>query len=333
MVTGMRRLSVLVLAVAASCVGVMKPDPYAPANGVVVAGASGVPDVRCAGAPNAGPASGFSSLRQRIVTRFARPDHRGIDLIAVEGADQILRGKLAYGITDKPLGQAAVDLFACMAGRWHPIGTAHTRNDGRFAYALHGIDRLPVGLRDMYASARADRSGARFLAYVAPAGTPLVVSDVDGTLTSSESAFVKAVFLGANVRPHPGAAEALRQAAAAGAQIVYVTARGDRFTDETRHWLGTYGFPRGPMRLVPALFVKPGAATVAYKRSVLASLAGFSIAAGVGNRASDVNAYTAAGVPASKIFVKTPEYRGELSNALKSGAAVGFGVYGRIPLD
>jgi phosphatidate phosphatase PAH1 len=188
-------------------------------------------------------------------------------------------------------------------------------------------------LRDLYMSVRADRSGARFLAYVAPAGTRLVVSDIDGTLTGSEAAFIKAVFYGAKVSAQAGAAEALRAANASGAQVVYVTARGDRFTDETRHWLGTHGFPRGPIRLAPSLIVKPGAATVAYKRSVLAGLAGFSIAAGVGNRASDVSAYTDAGVPASKIFVKTSEYRGELSKALRSGAAVGFGAYSRIPLD
>lgn len=329
----MRRLSLLVLATMASCAGVMKPDPYAPAIGDITAGASGVPDVRCAGAPATGPALGFSRLRDRIALRFARPDHRGVDLIATTDDTQILRGKVGYGMTDKSLGNAAVDLYACVAGAWQPIGTAHTRSDGRFAYALAGADRLPPGLRDMYMSVRADRSGARFLAYVAPANTRLVVTDVDGTLTGSESSFIKAVFYGASVSAQPGAAEALRAAAASGAQVVYVTARGDRFTDETRYWLGTHGFPRGPLRLAPSLMVKPGAATVAYKRSVLKSLDGFSIAAGVGNRASDVSAYTDAGVPASRIFVKTPEYRGELSKALRSGAAVGFGAYSRIPLD
>ncbi len=329
----MRRLSLLLLATTASCVGVTKPDPYAPAIGDITAGASGVPDVRCAGTPTTGPALGFSRLRDRIALRFARPDHRGIDLIATTQAPQIVAGKVGYGITDKPLGGAAVDLYACLAGHWQPLGTARTRANGRFSYELRGSHRLPPGLRDLYMSVRADRSGARFLAYVAPAGTRLVVSDVDGTLTGSESAFIKAVFYGAKVSAQPGAAEALRAARSSGAQVIYVTARGDRFTDETRHWLGTHGFPRGPIRLVPSLYVMPGAATVAYKRDVLKGLAGFAIAAGVGNRASDVSAYTDAGVPASKIFVKTPEYRGELSKALRSGAAVGFGAYSRIPLD
>lgn len=326
------RCSWLALVAVAGCVGVMKPDPYAPAQGVVAAGASGVPDVQCAGSPATGPARGFSSTRMAIVTRFARPDHRGSDLVATTDGEQILRGKLGYGITDKDLEGEPVDLFACMAGSWKRIGTARTNSSGRFAYALRGADRLPVGLRDMYVSVVGDRSGARFLAYVAPRGTKLLVSDVDGTLTASESAFVKAVVYGANVSPHPGAAEALRKAAADGYQIVYLTARGDRFTDETRHWLGTHGFPRGPIRLAPSLIVKPGASTIAYKQRVLKDLGGFQLAAGVGNRKSDVAAYTAVGIPPERIFVKLPEYGGELGGSLKAGAAVGFGVYSPIPL-
>ncbi len=311
----------------------MKPDPYAPANGVITAGASGVPDVRCAGSPVTGPAEGFASTRKKLVTWLAHADHRGTDLVATTEGDQILRGKLAYGVADKSLAHEAVDLFGCIAGTWQRLGTAHTNVDGRFAFALRGADRLPVGLRDLYASVVGDRSGMRFLAYIAPAGSRVLVSDVDGTLTSSESAFIKAVAYGARVRPHPGAAESLRAAAAEGYQIIYLTARGERFTDDTRHWLGTHGFPRGPVRLAPGLFVKPGAATFAYKQRVLRGLAGFHIAAGVGNRKSDIAAYTAAGVPAERIFVKLPEYNGELARALRSGGAVGFGAYSHIPLE
>jgi hypothetical protein len=333
----MRRIPLVVVALLGcssllACAGVMKPDPYAPTSGDIATGAAGVPDVRCAGAPSTGPARGFARWRHSLITQFSHADHRGIDLIATTLGEQVLRGKLGYGTLDKALDGEDVELFACMAGSWQQVGTARTDAGGRFSLALDGARRLPVGLRDMYMSTVADRSGARFLAFVAPPGTPMLVSDVDGTLTASESAFVKAVFIGANVDPHPGAADSLREAAARGYQIVYLTARGDRFTDETRHWLGTHGFPRGPLRLVPALIVKPGAATIAYKQRVLRGLDGFHIAAGVGNRKSDVAAYAAAGVPAERIFVKLPEYNGELGTALRAGAAVGFGAYGRIPL-
>jgi phosphatidate phosphatase PAH1 len=312
--------------IAGACAGNLRSDPYAPAESAIAAGPSGVPDVRCAGSPATGPSRGFRSFRHSIVTRFSHARHRGVDLIATSTDDQTLRGKLAYGVVDKSLEHEDIELFACIAGNWQTLGTTRTNDDGRFALQLQGANRLPVGLRNIYGSVVADRSSVRFLAYIAPPGSPIMVSDVDGTLTSSESSFVKAVFLGRGVRAQPGAAEALRLAAASGYQIVYLTARSERFTDATRAWLAQQGFPRGPLRLAPTLVTKPGSATVAYKERALRDLAPFEVRA-LGNRNSDVSAYTGAGIPASHIFIKLPEYSGELTKALSSGAAVGFGHY------
>lgn len=309
------------------CAGNLRSNPYAPMQGAeIAAGSAGVPDVRCAAQPATGPAKGFRATRHAIVARFARPDHRGLDLIATTTDPQVLRGTLAYGIIDKALPHEDVELFACIAGSWQRLGTARTDDGGHFALPLDGAARLPVGLRDIYGSVVADRSSVRSLAFIAPAGAPIMVSDVDGTLTASETSFVKAVLLGSHVDAQPGAAEALTLAAAQGYQIVYITARGDRFTDATRYWLATHGFPRGPVRLAPSLVVKPGAATVAYKRQALQALAAFTVRA-LGNRSSDVAACAAAGVPPQHIFVKLPEYGGELAGSLKAGAAIGFGHY------
>jgi phosphatidate phosphatase PAH1 len=323
----MRSLGVLALVLASACAGNLRSDPYAPASGgTIAAGPGGIPDVRCAGTPATGRAHGFRSFRHAMVTRLARPNHRGFDLIATSTDDQVLRGKLAYGVVDKSLEHEDVELFACVAGTWQNVGTTRTDDEGHFALRLEGANRLPVGLRDIYGSVVGDRTGVHFLAYIAPSGSPLMVSDVDGTLTASETSFVKAVFLGRSVSPQPGAAEALRLAEASGYQIVYMTARSERFTDATRAWLAANGFPRGPLRLAPSLITKPGAPTVAYKERALKSLTGFDVRA-LGNRKSDVSAYAAAGVPADHIFIKLPEFRGELATPLSSGAAIGFGHY------
>ncbi|HEY5927378.1 MAG TPA: hypothetical protein VIV11_37095 [Kofleriaceae bacterium] len=323
--------SLLVVALAGfslvGCVGNMAVDPYAPKYGGEIA-AGPVPDVRCAGTPPTAKARGFRLWRHKLTAKLARPNHRGFDLIATTEQPQLLSGKLAYGVTDKKLDGEDVELFACVAGTWQQLGATRTDTRGHFVFAVPDPARLPVGLRDVYASVVADRSGVRFLAYVAPSDARLIVSDVDGTLTSSESSFVKAVIIGSYVKPHPGAAAALRETRDRGYQVVYLTARSDRFTDATRHWLGTHGFPRGPVRLAPSLIVMPGSATIAYKQRVLRGLARFDIVAGVGNRKSDVAAYGAVGVSADRIFVKLPEYGGELGTALRAGAAVGFGAYG-----
>lgn len=314
----------LVLALV-GCTASLEIDPYAPRVSAISPGAS-VPSVQCAGTPKTGPAEGFRTSRHAIVTRFAAPHHRGHDLVASATEPQVLRGKLAYGVIDKSLEHEDVELYACIAGDWQLAGTTRTDSRGRFELPLEGSARLPVGLRDLYASVVADRSGTHFVAFVAPAGSKVVVSDVDGTLTASESSFVKAVLLGKSVAPHPDAAAALRLAAASGYQVVYITARGDRFTDATRAWLAANGFPRGPVRLAPSLLVKPGADTIMYKHRALEDLAAFDVRA-LGNRRTDVAAYGDSGIPADHIFIKLPEYTTELSTSLRSGAAIGFGSY------
>ncbi len=290
------------------------------------AGAMGIPDIRCAGAPDAGPERDFIHVTSRMIAAF-EPHHRGYDLVAAAGAPQTIAGMISYGPNDKALEDEDVDVFACTDG-WQPIGTARTDGEGRFALALTGDTHLPVGMRDMFVSVVGDRSGVGFLAYVAPDGSQLVVSDVDGTLTSSENAFLGTVAFDSVPGTQPGAPDAFRDATTRGMQIVYVTARGGQFTDDTRTWLATKGYPRGPVRLSPDYITTPGADTVAFKTTTLQALAAqVPIAAGIGNRHSDVQAYAAAGLAADRIYIKLPEYQSEVQGDLDAGAAIGFSAY------
>src|SRR6185436_16912107 len=143
-----------------------------------------VPDVRCAGAPDAGPARDFRHLSSEIIAALGDAKHRGIDLVAsAVRATQTLEGWISYTIADKALEDEDVDLFACLEGAWTAVGTARTDDEGYFALALSGAARLPIGMRDLFVSVAGDRTGVRFLGYVAPEGTQLILSDVDGTLT------------------------------------------------------------------------------------------------------------------------------------------------------
>ena len=218
-------------------------------------------------------------------------------------------------------------MLACIDGDWQALGTARTNDDGRFSLALTGAQRLPVGLRDLYLSVAGDRSGARFLALVAPASAHVVVSDVDGTLTSSENAYPEQLVLGSEVAPHAGAPDALAALAARGYVIVYVTARGDRFTQDTRDWVADRGFPRGPLRMPTAIITLPGEETIAFKTEALAAVEPFVLAAGIGNRATDIAAYTNAGLAPSRIFIKLAEFLDEVESDLAAGRATGFASY------
>jgi hypothetical protein len=289
-----------------------------------------VPDVRCAGAPAAGDAGSFHHFKNVLISALGDPRHRGFDLIAsADAASQTLEGWVSYTVVDKALEDEDVELFACRAGQWSRIGTARTDDEGHFALGLSGPSRLPVGMRDLFVSVVGDRSGVGFLGYVAPAGTRLVVSDVDGTLTSSENAFLETIVLGIEPDARAGAAHAFADAAARGRQMVYVTTRGNQFTTATRDWLDHKGFPRGPVRLAESFVTLPGSDTVEVKTRTIAALtaAGLSLSAGVGNRATDVAAYANSELAADRIFIELPEFVDEVQPLLDAHQALSFTSY------
>ncbi|HTR49639.1 MAG TPA: HAD family acid phosphatase [Kofleriaceae bacterium] len=292
-------------------------------------GQAAVPQVLCDGTPDAGPAGDFRHVSSSIIAALGDPRHRGFDLVAPASADpQVVEGWIAYTIADKALEDEDVDVFACRDNNWQKVGTTTTDDEGHFALSLSADDRMPIGLRDMYVSVVGDRTGTSFLAYVAPDNSALVVSDVDGTLTSSENAFVETIALGIEPDEQPGASDAYQAAAANGLQLVYVTARGNQYTQDTRQWLSDKGFPLGPVRLSDSFVTLPGQDTIDYKTQTISALEqGLTIAAGVGNRDSDITAYTNTNVAADRIYIKLPEYQSECQADLDAGKAVGFDDY------
>jgi len=285
-------------------------------------------DTRCA-TPPVVKTTGFRHKRSKLIAKLASPNHRGIDLIANEDdTEQRIAGKLAYGKLDKDIEDEEVVVFACFEAGWKPLGTARTDDDGRFLLTLAGTARLSLGMRDLYVAVLGDGSGTYFVGYVAPRGTKVVVTDVDGTLSWSENAIVKTVIKRSHDIGHrPHAPEALAQLPY---PIVYTTARGDVFIDITRSWLERHGFPRGLLRLSLGAFARPGERAIAYKTATLQALP-VSVAAGIGNRKSDITAYESIGLDAKRIFIHLPEYETEVRRDLDAGKAIGFADYAELP--
>lgn len=284
---------------------------------------SSITDAGCENAPE-GSRSAFRHGRSGFFAGLGEPRHRGIDLIAMEGDEnQTLGGKLAYTAADKDLEDEIVELFACVDRSWRWLGAKRTNGDGRFELTLQGDARLPVGMRDLYAHVPGDGSGVRFVAYVAPAGAQLVITDVDGTITESENAVFNSVLFGDDIGHQPLAPQVL---SASKHQVVYVTARGDQYTELTRLWLRVHGFPPGPLRLARSAVTLPGKRTVAFKTAALRALT-VPIAAGIGNRASDIEAYRNAGLAPHQILINLPEFTRELTAALAAGRATAFDDY------
>lgn len=266
--------------------------------------------------------------RSKYVVQLGSPHHRGIDLIASDDAPtQLIAGRVTYGPTDKDLEDEDVDVFS----NARLLGRARTDDEGRFTLSLTGAQRLPIGMHDLAFKVVGDGTGVTFNGFVARRGQPVIVSDIDGTLTASENAYPESLALGGDVGAQSSAAQKLSAAAANGAAIVYITARGDRFTQDTRDWLAAKGFPRGALRMPSSLITIPGNDTIEAKSRALAELEAFSLQAGIGNRHSDVIAYTGAGLPADRIFIKLPEFESELADDLAAAKAVGVDDYATLP--
>jgi phosphatidate phosphatase PAH1 len=155
----------------------------------------------------------------------------------------------------------------------------------------------------------------------------VIVSDIEGTLTGSENAYPYSLVLGGDVAAQPDAPAALVAATARGVNIVYTSARGDRFTQDTRNWLAAKGFPRGVVKLPRSIITLPGEDTIEAKTELLGHLDGLDLLAGIGNRATDVAAYGNAGLPPERIFIKLPEFEGELAADLEAEKATSFDMY------
>jgi phosphatidate phosphatase PAH1 len=150
-----------------------------------------------------------------------------------------------------------------------------------------------------------------------------VVTDIDETLTTSDSEWLTQIVLpGHDPAMRPDANALMQGYIDKGYRIVYITSRGELLRlldgttarDATEAWLDGHGFPyrSDDVYLAPGLAALNAAATE-YKTGVIQDLtaAGLDVAWAYGNADTDVWAYQDAGIPDSDIFL-VGELAGEL---------------------
>jgi len=167
------------------------------------------------------------------------------------------------------------------------------------------------------ADSGADTSDTGHACQPADASTKtVVVTDIDATLTISDTEFLKQLIEPWNIpEMRPDGDALMRAYVALGYRIIYVTARGEDLVlldgtsveDATLGWLEDKGFPLlddGDVYFAPGLG-EPGSGAEAYKADLLASLQdqGYTLAYGYGNADSDVGAYQSVGVPDAHDFL------------------------------
>jgi hypothetical protein len=235
---------------------------------------------------------------------------RGRDMFYVDGEPQWVLAKFThYGFPlDKDMVGYNVKIFLdrdC-AGEWIELGSAITTDDGdhplvegvedsggRIYFQIPADQALGLGRHRVHLIEDSEYEIADLLIDVVPEGAPFFISDVDGTLTTSENEeawdFLNDTIPDAN----PFAAEALSLLASKGYRPGYITARPEWLDRRTREFLKLHGFPRGIMHTTTIYEGAMGDSAALYKSGEFALLRakGLVPAWVFGNKASDALAF------------------------------------------
>ncbi|MCC7535756.1 MAG: phosphatidylinositol transfer protein [Deltaproteobacteria bacterium] len=244
--------------------------------------------------------------------------HRGRDLFYREGEAMFAIAKFAYGPLDDDLQGEDVSVFLLRdcAGAWEPLGTVRTTQDDEMP-TIEGVadtggrvyvplPALGPGRHRVHFVVQGDGSRADAYLQVLRDGERIVVSDVDGTLTESETAEFLTLLAGPSPADNPDAAAVMWALARRGYHLFYLTARPEWLEPRTHQWLDEErGFPPGIVHTTLDGIGAIGGAAATFKTDELAAITarlGYPPDFAFGNTDTDGQAYAAAGVDASRRY-------------------------------
>ena len=256
-------------------------------------------------------------------------NHRGQDVVVNPGQLPVLIGKFAYGTFDKDLKDEWVEVWIQLdppCGAWTKLGEVLTSEDGEYG-TQYGIEDdggrvfFPIdasaapgpGAYPIVMLVKGDLSMAAFNLFVVKPGRRMVLTDIDGTMTTSDFQLVAELFMdifsGSFVPAmYADANTVMQRYHDKGYDLVYVTGRPDMLKDATRNWLDQQGFPRGVIHLTDtnAQALPTASGVQAYKTDFLQLLIGthgVAIDYAYGNATTDIGAYAAVGIAKDRTFI------------------------------
>lgn len=269
--------------------------------------------------PDFGEGRGFRHTSSRLTAATSFANHRGRDMFYNPGDDVWVMGKLAYGVIDKDLKDEDVDVYlqrACGA-EWEYVATTRSTKEGahdsvegvedtggRVYFQVPAEIELGLGRHRFELVVAGDGTHTPVYVDIVPAGQPMVVSDVDGTLTTNELIEFPAMLVGATPPANPGAPAALTALAERGYRVMYLTARPEYLGTRTHDFLTERGFPPGIVHTTLTKLGATGSSAAAFKTAELQALGsrGLVPAWGFGNRDSDADTYDAVGAETCVLF-------------------------------
>jgi hypothetical protein len=266
----------------------------------------------CVGRELVAEFSGYWTQDRSEIIADGQAGHSIEDLIVFpEASDVLVEGKFAYGSLSLDLEEERIYGFIDDCTGWVPLGYGETDTDGRVSFAVPSTALTGPARHEVVMVVDGDGSQARGTILAVPAATVFLLTDIDGTLTTSDSELFSDIFadrFGGDYVPvaYEGAVDMVDAYYEAGYEILYLTGRPYFLDDITRDWLATEGFAIGTVHLTHTLgeALPTDDGVGAYKRDYLAGvLADYSVFRAYGNAETDIFGYFEAGLSASIVYI------------------------------
>jgi hypothetical protein len=233
------------------------------------------------------------------------------DSTELEALPESLRGRRAGTQTDQGFSSTGlpgeyVSLWRQVEGTWTSLGRTLTDDNGQYVVtvAADSTAAAPAGHSTAVAVVEATGDCATHHTWLYPAGTGVVLTDIDETLTLSDSEQFMEVEDPTYVpKSRPGAVALTQAWADKGYLVIYITARPAIMRPETAAWLEGQSYASGP--LITATGIVLGSATQTYKAAWVKRLIedfGWNVAAAYGNADTDFGAFAEGGVAPEATF-------------------------------
>jgi len=181
--------------------------------------------------------------RTAVKIRNGAANHRGNDVIVLEGRDQVLHGRFNYGPFDMSvLSGEKVDIHIMKEppnGEWTLLSSQLTDKTGRITYKIPGTEKLGYGVYPINMVVRGDHTVLALHLAVVPSQTEAVIFSIDGSFTASFSAS------GKDPKVRPSSVDVVRHWQDLGYLIIYVTGRPCMQLRKVVSWLSMHNFPEG----------------------------------------------------------------------------------------
>lgn len=250
----------------------------------------------------------------RVASLLGSPRHVVTDVLAGSDKDVVVSSKFAFGKTSKDVEDETVELWQQVAPcKWKALGRQITDDDGRARFTVAAKTFEGFGPHTVRVYLLGDRTYAEGKVWIVATGLPVVLFDIDGTLTKDDGELFEEL-LGGTAEMHPGADAVARRWADLGYLPIYITGRPYTLRASTFAWLGTHRFPLGPVFTVDSLLdFLPGEGHVGeFKLGALRALmsTGIRFHRAYGNASTDVCAYARAGIAPEQTFIVGAERAG-----------------------